>query len=261
MQLENRLANQWVWTGSGLIVLLAGVLLFLLYRRVRELNRRLEANQGVLRAQSQRDPLTGLANRRRLHEAGEQAFDQHAFRGALLLVDVDHFKRINDQRGHATGDEVLVELAHRLTALMRPQDLVVRWGGEEFLILLPDAGLALARELAERVMHSIGSQIVALPDGALRVTVSVGYAAFPLPPDTHPITLERAINLADMALITAKREGRNRAIGIEAIAVDDPAELQRAGADFDLAVAQGRVTLRKFNGPGPLLAVVGSSAA
>ena len=156
---------------------------------------------------------------------------------------------------------MLVELARRLTALMRPQDLVVRWGGEEFLILLPDAGLALARELAERVMHSIGSQIVALPDGALRVTVSVGYAAFPLQPDTHPITLERAINLADMALITAKREGRNRAIGIEAIAVDDPAELQRAGADFDLAVAQGRVTLRKFNGPGPLLAVVGSSAA
>lgn len=257
-KLENRLVMQKVWAAAAVVLLLAMGLVALLYRRVRRINRRLAHNHTVLRAQSQRDPLTGLANRRALHDRARALGLQHDFTGALLLVDIDHFKHVNDGHGHANGDLVLVAVAERLARAAGEGDLVVRWGGEEFLIFMRGAGLAQAQALASRVLQVVGGKPVALADsaGGLRVTASVGYASFPLPPARLSLGLERAINLADMALYTAKNQGRNRAVGISATQASDAAALLQVEADFDQAWQEGRITLLRQVGP-----VDGSSQA
>jgi diguanylate cyclase (GGDEF)-like protein len=234
------------------VLLMAALLVALLYRRVRAINRSLAHNHEFLRAQSQRDPLTGLANRRGLHEAALRREVDARFSGALLLVDIDHFKHINDGHGHAAGDVVLVEVARRLSSVVREADVVARWGGEEFLIYMPGVVPAQAQALAERVLHTVGAQPVPVPGltgPGLRVTVSLGYGCFPLPPGRLSLTLERAINLADMALYTAKGQGRNRAIGIASIVAADDAGLRAAESDFDRAWHEGRLTLQRSLGP------------
>jgi diguanylate cyclase (GGDEF)-like protein len=252
VQLENRATLQKVWAASALALVLAVALVAQLYQRVRGINRRLATNQAFLRAQSQRDPLTGLANRRGLMQAVQAQGVQEQFSGALLLVDIDHFKQVNDGHGHAVGDAVLVHVAQRLAAVVRDNDIVARWGGEEFLIFMPAVGALQAQALAERVLQTVGGTPVALPDaapGALRVTVSLGYGSFPLPPARLPLTLERAINLADMALYTAKSQGRNRAVGISAASADEDEALRRIESDFDQAWHQGSLTLQRTQGP------------
>lgn len=248
-QLGNRQTMQKVWIAGAVVLLLAFGLVALLYRRVHLINRRLAHNHTVLRAQSQRDPLTGLANRRALHDTAAQLDVQRQFSGALLLVDIDHFKHVNDGYGHASGDLVLVAVAERLARAAGRRDLVVRWGGEEFLIFMPDAGLAQAQALAARVLQVVGGDPVALAAGSLRVTASIGYGSFPLPPARLPLSLERAINLADMALYTAKNQGRNRAVGISAAQAADAAGLLRVEDDFDQAWTDGRITLLRQAGP------------
>ena len=257
-QLENRAAMQKVWAAGAAVLLLAAVLVALMYRRVRRLRRRLEDNHARLREQSHRDPLTGLHNRRGLHDAVAARGGVQRFEGALMLLDIDHFKRVNDGQGHAAGDAVLVEVARRLNAAVRDDDLVVRWGGEEFIICMTgcrgaagaDQPLALASALARRVLEAIGGTPVALPGGGLlRVTVSVGYACFPLPPAQLPLALERAINLVDMALYTAKNQGRNRGIGIASATAVDGVELLALETDFDRAWREGRIELLRLAGP------------
>ncbi len=259
-QLNNRAMLQKLWAAVALALVLAGALVALLYKRVRALNRRLAHNHAFLRAQSQRDPLTGLANRRGLHEAAQPSTDRaggapQGFNGALLLVDIDHFKHVNDGHGHAAGDAVLVEVARRLASVVRENDLVARWGGEEFLIHMPGVAAPQVQALAARVLHAVGGEPVRLPAQAgapartLRVTVSVGYGCFPLPPAKLPMSLERAINLADMALYSAKGQGRNRAVGVTAAKVDEDAALRRVEADFEQAWNDGRITLLRTPGP------------
>ena len=251
-QLDNRNTLQKVWAASALVMMLAVVLVALLYKRVHSINRRLAHNQAFLRAQSQRDPLTGLANRRGLLETAQAQGVHEQFSGALLMVDIDHFKHVNDGHGHAAGDTVLVEVAQRLAAVVRDNDLVARWGGEEFLVFMPGVGSPQAQALAERVLLVVGDIPVALPGAAvnpLRVTVSVGYGSFPLPPARLPMTLERAINLADMALYTAKGQGRNRAVGISSARADKDEALRQIESDFDQAWHEGLLTLQRTQGP------------
>ncbi len=253
-QLDNRSATQQVWAAGATALLLAVALLALMARRVRELNRRLEHSQAFLRAQSHRDPLTGLNNRRGLHDAAAARGLDQRFEGALLLVDIDHFKRINDGHGHAAGDVVLVEVARRLAEVVRGDDVLVRWGGEEFLVCLPGVDTQHARALAQRVLQAVGGEPVALPGAqapALRVTASVGYGCFPVPPARLPLTLERAINLVDMALYTAKNQGRNCAVGIHEAAATDAEGLHVLETDFDQARREGRVVLEQLAGPAP----------
>jgi len=154
------------------------------------------------------DALTGLASRRHfLAEAAREL--SRARRGhalSFLMLDVDHFKAINDTHGHAIGDRVLVELGRTLRAVLREADLAGRLGGEEFGVLLPDADAALARAVAERARAALAAARVPM-DGAgpLGFTVSVGVATLE-PGDDEAATL---IARADAALYDAKRAGRN----------------------------------------------------
>ncbi len=225
-QLDNRAAQQTLWAAAAAALVLAALLAALIYRRVRHVNRRLARNHDVLRQQTLRDPLTRLANRRALADAvpGECS-------GALLLIDIDHFKRINDEGGHAAGDAVLVEVARRLQACMhqeasdaqgqQPGALVVRWGGEEFVIHAPGLDDAATEALARRVVQAVAATPVALEAAAWPVSVSVGHGSFPMAAAPGPMSLERAINLVDIALYCAKNQGRNGAVSVvQALAAD-----------------------------------------
>ena len=249
-QLKNaELANQaltrrlWMFAGAALVLL--GVLAVLMYLRMRELNRTLVKHEALLRAHSERDALTGLANRRQFREVMRVRGGDEAFSGALLMVDVDHFKRVNDHHGHAAGDRVLVEVARRLSAAMRGDDLVARWGGEEFLVFAPNVQGAELDHLAERVRVAMNQAPVMLDNGqSLEITVSIGYAAFPLPASHVPVTWEQAVNLADLSLYTAKNQGRNCAVGIVRTTADSGAALREVEADIARARHDGRVTLK-----------------
>ena len=236
-----------IWAVAALVMLLSVATVALLYRRVRATHRQLVASEALLRVQSERDPLTKLANRRHFRAViqAEQARDgaAHGFAGALLLIDVDHFKRVNDEHGHAGGDLVLCEVAQRLSEAVRGDDLVVRWGGEEFLVLALKVQPAQADQLAARMLEIVGNTPVRVNDKPVHITVSIGYARFPLPPNALPLTWEQAINLVDKALYTAKSQGRNRAVGIVAVQASTAPALREIEADFDRACDDGRVVL------------------
>lgn len=251
----NQALNQRLWAVAGGVLALAGGLLLLLVRRVRETRRRLQDHQASLRVQSERDALTGVASRRHaqgLLRAAVQA--DGGFSGALMMIDIDHFKQVNDGHGHAVGDQVLAETARRIAATVRPHDLVARWGGEEFLVHAPGLQPADSEALAQRLLQAVGGTPVALAGtAALRVTVSLGHAVFPLAPHQLPLSPEQAINLADMALYTAKSLGRHRATGIRGCTATNADALQAVEADFERAWQDGRVSLHTEVGPGPAL--------
>ncbi len=162
----------------------------------------------VLRRNATLDSLTGLFNRRaflrRLNEEREAA-RRHRYDCCLALVDVDHFKQINDNHGHPTGDAVLVELARRLVQSVRSEDVVGRWGGEEFIIFIRYADLDGARGMMERIRLAVAEKPFETPSGPLNVTLSAGITS--LRPE-HALT--RAIENADEALYEAKNSGRNQ---------------------------------------------------
>ena len=154
------------------------------------------------------DPLTGLSNRRGLERHGRGSWQSQARRRlpiAVLIVDIDRFKRVNDLQGHAAGDEVIRRVAQLLTAGMRQDDITVRLGGEEFLVLaaaVPGEGLSIAERLRETIARELAP-----------ITVSIGvYETIPQLSDTMPDTLWNAVNIADHALYAAKRSGRNRVV-------------------------------------------------
>jgi len=244
-ELDNRNLAQRLWALAAGVVGLAALLVGLLLRRVRATQLALRRSQAQLKVQSERDPLTGTANRRHGQERlqAEAEAGGGAWSGALLLVDVDHFKRVNDEHGHHVGDQVLIAVARRLQSAVREHDVVVRWGGEEFLVLAPSARGAALETLAKRLMQAVSAAPIELSDGrTVAVTVSVGYGAFPLGPREEPLGWERALNLADMALYTAKSQGRNRSVGVVALA-DDEHALAAAERDFERAWSDGRVRL------------------
>ena len=157
------------------------------------------------------DELTGLHNRRSIQRLLDQQLAMLA-RGrrplAVLLIDVDHFKRINDTHGHLSGDLALREIGACLLGRLRGQDLVGRWGGEEFIALLPDTGIGGARKLAEQLRRAVEQlQVVSLVGKQMPLTVSIGL--YTRVPDDEA-TREEVIAAADQALYQAKQNGRNR---------------------------------------------------
>lgn len=170
----------------------------------------------ALREASNQDALTGLANRRpvveRLREESTR-FTRYQRPFSVAMLDIDHFKRINDLYGHEIGDKVLIEVARVLRSEIRDQDLCGRWGGEEFLILMPETPQEAAQAVVERVRAAIERLQVRVDEKAIGVTMSIGLAEH-AQGDTYSDT----INRADSALLSAKRGGRNRsekAVGVE----------------------------------------------
>lgn len=258
-QLANQQLAQKVGIAVGVLLLLSLALVAVTLLRMRRAQARLTANQSLLRAQSERDPLTDLSNRRHflaVMEQRDRAADEptraEGFRGALMMVDIDHFKNVNDWHGHAAGDAVIVEVARRIRAAVRDTDLVVRWGGEEFLVFAPELPGGDLAQMAERVLRGIGAEPIATDEGPLRVTASIGFASFPLGGSAGPglhLHWEQAVNWADMVLYKAKAEGRNRAVGIAAVDASDADLLAAVLQDFDAACLNGQVRLTLLLGP------------
>ncbi len=160
---------------------------------------------------SLRDPLTGLANRRHFRAVLSREIEIVARSGnsaLLLMLDIDHFKKVNDTHGHLAGDKVLQAVARCIAGCVRPQDTVARYGGEEFAIVMPDCQAAYGETVAERVRQSIAAlSIPVSPLLNLQITTSVGGAFAPVwVRSTADLWIERA----DTQLYLAKAQGRNR---------------------------------------------------
>jgi diguanylate cyclase (GGDEF)-like protein len=156
------------------------------------------------------DPLTGCLNRRALEARLRADWRQAKRRGshvAILAIDLDHFKEINDTRGHPVGDQVLQQLAGIMKGTARDTDAVSRFGGDEFVLLLPDTGWQGALTFAERLRRRVDDFAFGPPASSLAITVSIGVA---LARGTDPISPEVLLQEADRALYKAKTGGRNR---------------------------------------------------
>jgi diguanylate cyclase (GGDEF)-like protein len=170
--------------------------------------RRLEQE---LRRLASTDPLTGLSNRRQFAEAGGAMLRQtrsDALALSVLMLDIDHFKSINDRYGHPAGDEVLQATAQRCRAELREQDLMARLGGEEFAVILPATDAAEAAGIAERLRAAIAAAPVPAEEHRIEVRVSIGGTSR----RAEDKTLDELLGRADQALYTAKRTGRDRVI-------------------------------------------------
>ncbi|MGZ3183669.1 MAG: two-component regulator propeller domain-containing protein [Telluria sp.] len=236
-----------------------------LRRRGAELERVVAARTADLAAAYERieeasltDPLTGLRNRRFLEQTIQQDLELAARRHAseppeansdlvLLMLDLDHFKQVNDIYGHAAGDAVLAQTAQVLKGCMRASDYIVRWGGEEFLLVARFIDREQAPVLAEKIRCAIAAHPFALPDGSvLRKTVSIGYAAFPFVPGAPDVvTLDTLQRIADTALYAAKKSWRDAWVGVMAGEITDretaDAFVKRFLSDAQSSVARGEV--------------------
>jgi two-component system cell cycle response regulator len=159
------------------------------------------------------DALTGLYNRRYMESHLATLIDQAAARGkplALLVLDIDHFKAVNDGHGHDAGDDVLREFALRMRKSIRGLDLACRHGGEEFVIVMPETDMPVAAAVAERLRRRIASEPFSIQQGAgsIEVTISIGIATL----DPHSDNGASILKRADQALYRAKRDGRNRVV-------------------------------------------------
>jgi diguanylate cyclase (GGDEF)-like protein len=204
---------------------LMALLLFIQHRR---LNRELRHTNVVLQEASLTDPLTGLRNRRYFSATIEADVGQtlrshvdqqnpHTRDLVFYLIDADNFKEVNDQYGHDVGDKVLIEMAHRISSSIRHSDVLVRWGGEEFLIVSRYTDRHEAELLAQRVLSAVADTPFALGARAEKMyrTCSIGWAAYPWFIDNpRAVGYEEILTLADRGLHGAKLQGKNRAIGM-----------------------------------------------
>jgi diguanylate cyclase (GGDEF)-like protein len=218
--LRARRLVQYGTTIAAILTVLAGAIMFVLYRRAAHANARLHELNTQLEFHSMRDSLTGLHNRRSFQQkmAGRtgQARDRRKETGegvdCFALMDIDHFKQINDRWGHGVGDAVLVEVARRLNATVRDTDMVLRWGGEEFMIYAPGADRAHVTEMIARVLNAIGATPVDAGSCEVPVTMTAGVITLPFGGSAgDAFDWEGGIRLADWALYQGKANGRNQA--------------------------------------------------
>ena len=179
-------------------------------KRILELQEELLKAREALREQATHDGLTGLLNRSTILETLREELERSARERhplAVMLVDLDRFKSINDTYGHVAGDTVLRETAHRMKAAIRCYDSAGRYGGEEFLIVMPGCNSVSARAQAERVQRAMGVEPYGIGAGPITVTCSIGLACRALP---QPEDADALVREADLALYSAKDLGRNR---------------------------------------------------
>ena len=167
--------------------------------------------QNQLKEESIRDPLTRLYNRRYMEDALQREF-AHATRDgypvSIIMADIDHFKKVNDTYGHSTGDEVLAQLSQLFQANFRTEDIVCRFGGEEFLIVMPETTSETAFLRIDHIRQVLESTPLKLSCGELKITLSAGIAVYPL----EGSSIDEIVQKADRAMYRAKSEGRNRVI-------------------------------------------------
>jgi diguanylate cyclase (GGDEF)-like protein len=175
------------------------------------------------------DPLTGLPNRRFLYQTGNQELERvRRFNvpAALMMIDVDHFKSINDTYGHAAGDEALRRIGELCKAEIRRADVVTRFGGEEFVVILPGTDEIGAITVAEKLRKTVRNTLIRCDRGEFRITASFGVAEM-LPGD---VKIDDGMARADMALYLAKQQGRDCVHGFSAV------QRANASASSDLAI-------------------------
>ena len=169
----------------------------------------------ALREQSIRDPLTGLFNRRYMEETLKREISRVTRRLhplGIIMLDIDHFKRFNDALGHAAGDALLRELGRFLQSHIRHEDVACRYGGEEFILIMPDASLEVVQQRAEHLLQATGEiQVQDVNQSRAGITLSLGVAVYP----QHGRTIEAVLRAADAALYRAKQAGRNRVMVAE----------------------------------------------
>jgi len=212
--LNNLNALFFILTVGGLVVMAAT----LRQRYIEQIDwqtRQLLESEARLRELSVRDPLTGLFNRRYLEEALviemiRAARKQYPI--GIIMADIDHFKRFNDTHGHAAGDAVLIQIASLLRTQVRSSDITCRYGGEEFILILPEASREITQMRAEQICE--GARHLHVQYGGLTldaVTLSLGVAVFP----DHGSTHDTLLGAADSALYRAKRDGRDRVMAAD----------------------------------------------
>lgn len=257
--ISNQRLQQIVTLLGSIVTVMAGVFVFMLYRRVRKTNRKLrEANQ-QLEFHAVRDPLTGLFNRRSFFELmnkrtlnGSNGRREDDNPDGLMILDIDHFKHINDTLGHAGGDAVLIEIAKRLRSTVRDTDMVMRWGGEEFLVFSPKANADHLKNLAQRVLNIIGKEPIAVGDKMMTITVSGGFLSLPFSGLSETdCNWEKAMQIADMALYLGKVNGRNRAYGLNRLLAPFEQVMPVLERDISAALKAEMVELVEVLGPEP----------
>lgn len=247
-----RLQQQTILIATGLIGLACAALAWA-FGRIRKANAR-------LLFESQHDALTTLRNRRYFNEQVLLHRGAEAFKGCVLLIDLDHFKRVNDTFGHPAGDAILATMGHRMTRALRDNDLLVRWGGEEFLALLDPMSDAELNAATHRILNAVRDEPVWWNGQSIHCTVSIGCARFPMRGADVPVALERAIGLVDKALYEAKRRGRNRGCQLTMVTAATERDLAAINADFTTATADRRVLLMETISTGSAISTSLSSS-
>ncbi len=180
-------------------------------------NQKLQESQELLQKQAvalahmaHTDPLTGCGNRRAFSQHTRSAFASHDDQGGLLILDIDHFKRINDTYGHDVGDAVLVHLVETMKKTLRNTDDIIRLGGEEFAVVLPGASTEALRSKAEQIRRQVESSPMIHNGQPIRMTVSIGVVQTQCEPGAF--NLDRLLSQGDDCLYEAKKNGRNRVV-------------------------------------------------
>lgn len=202
---------------ASLLAALVSTLLWRHFTQTELLQRELAATNALLQQQQAElarlaiyDPLTGLLNRREFERRAQQELlraQRDGLQMAVVMADLDHFKRVNDSLGHQAGDAVLTHAANKLTQGIRTTDHLCRYGGEEFVLLLPNTTVDNATQLADKLRQTQASQPASWQGQDIAVTASWGVAGSSA---DHPLSLDDLIRLADQALYRAKAAGRNR---------------------------------------------------
>lgn len=257
--IKNHRLQQLVAGLASLVGVLAGCFIYMLYRRSKKLNEQLQEVNLQLEFHAIRDALTGLHNRRSFislmaNRVGKVDVERRegSYRNpdCMVLMDIDHFKHINDTWGHAVGDVVLKEVAVRLKNVVRDEDMVMRWGGEEFLIYSPKSNPEQITSLVERVLRTIGDTPFTHGALVIPVTVTAGFISVPFSDVPEEFCdWERALQIADMALYLGKTHGRNRAYGLSKLLVGHELAIPTLTHDLAAAIKENMVEMIEVLGP------------
>lgn len=257
--IKNSRLRQIITLLGAVVTVMAGIFIFLLYRRVRRVNEQLQNANKQLEFHAVRDPLTGLYNRRSFLELMKsravltederrEGCEQNP--DCLILMDIDLFKHINDTWGHAVGDGVLTEVAKRLKSAVRDSDMVLRWGGEEFLIYSPKSNPTQISALVDRVLRAIGAEPIQVGELQIPVTITAGFISLPFSGVPENVCgWEKTLQMADMALYLGKAHGRNRAYGMASLLVPYEQAIPVLDHDLSAAISAGMIELIEVIGP------------